>query len=94
LADGGRLDEALSACQAHLAECGPSADLFSLMGVIRQARRETDDAIRCYERALYLDRKHAEALTHLMLLFRERGDHAQADRLQRRLERVNPGGET
>jgi chemotaxis protein methyltransferase WspC len=93
LADSGRLDEALAACQARLAESGPSADLFGLMGVVRQARHETDEAIRCYERALYLDRGHAESLTHLMLLCRERGDHAQAERLRRRLERAGRGGE-
>jgi chemotaxis protein methyltransferase WspC len=94
LADGGRLDAALAACQALLAQSGPSAALLSLMGVIRQARHEADDAVRCYEQALYLDRKHPEALTHLMLLCQERGDRAQAERLRRRLERVDPGGET
>jgi chemotaxis protein methyltransferase WspC len=93
LADAGRLDEALVACQTQLAQSEPTADLFSLMGVIHQARGETEDAVRCYERALYLERKHSEALTHLMLLSRERGDHVQAERLRRRLERISPGGE-
>jgi chemotaxis protein methyltransferase WspC len=91
-ADGGRLAEALLSCQEQLACVGPSADLYSLMGVIHQARQEEEEAVRCYHRALYLEPEHAEALRHLMLLSQERGDGVQAERLRRRLERVAPGG--
>jgi chemotaxis protein methyltransferase WspC len=93
-ADSGRLAEALASCQEQMARAGPSADLYSLMGVIHQARRENDEAVGCYERALYLEREHTEALAHLMLLSQERGDGAQAERLRRRLERVGSGGDT
>ena len=92
LADVGRLDEALAACRACLG--GPSADLFALLGVLHQARGEADEAARCFERALYLEPGHRDALTHLMLLRRERGDHAQAALLQRRLGRAAAGGDT
>jgi chemotaxis protein methyltransferase WspC len=92
LADSGRLDEALAACQACLSR--PSAGLFALMGVLHQARRQPDEAVRCFQQALYLDPAHRDALTHLMLLRREQGDHAQAALLQRRLERASPGGVT
>jgi chemotaxis protein methyltransferase WspC len=91
-ADSGRLVDALASCQEHLARFGPAADLYSLMGAIHQARREKDEAIRCYQRALYLEPEHPEALTHLMLLAQEQGDQTQAERLRRRLERVAPGG--
>ena len=90
-ANGGRLADALASCQEQLALVGPSADLYSLMGVIYQARQEKDEAVRCYERALYLEPGHAEVLRHLMLLSQERGDGAQAERLRRRLERITPG---
>jgi chemotaxis protein methyltransferase WspC len=63
------------------------------MGVIHQAQRQNDQAVRCYQRALYLEREHAEALAHLMLLSQEQGDDAQAERLRRRLERADAGGE-
>jgi chemotaxis protein methyltransferase WspC len=92
-ADRGRLAEALASCQEELTRVGPSADLYSLMGVIYQARQENGEAVRCYQRALYMNREHPEALTHLMLLVQERGDGAQAERLRRRLERVASGGE-
>ncbi len=92
-ADAGRLDVALAICQMHLNRCGPSPDLFGLMGVLHQARQEKAEAAQCFDRALYLDPAHRESLTHLMLLCRERGDHRQAERLRRRLERVAPEGE-
>lgn len=92
-ADAGRLDDALATCQAHLSRRGPSPDVFSLMGVLHQARQEKAEAARCFDRALYLDPAHRESLTHLMLLCQEQGDHRQAERLRRRLERVAPGGD-
>jgi chemotaxis protein methyltransferase WspC len=92
-ADGGHLDQALATCREHLGRAGPSADLFSLMGALHQARHEADEAFRCFRRALYLDPQHRDALTHLMLCCQERGDHAQAARLRRRLERFAEGGE-
>jgi chemotaxis protein methyltransferase WspC len=72
---------------------GPSADVYSLMGVIHQARQDRDEAVSCFRRALYLNRDHAEALAHLALLSQEQGDDAQSERLRRRLERASPGGE-
>jgi chemotaxis protein methyltransferase WspC len=87
-ADAGRLDDALASCQAHLDRCGPSPDLFGLMGVLHQARHEKVEATQCFQRALYLEPAHHESLTHLMLLCQEQGDHRQAERLRRRLERV------
>jgi chemotaxis protein methyltransferase WspC len=92
-ADSGGLDDALASCQEQLTRFGPSADLYSLMGVVHQARGENDEAVRCYQRALYLEQEHAEALAHLMLLSQERGDAAQAERLRRRLDRAAPGGD-
>lgn len=93
MADQGRLAEALACCNEQLAQSGPSAALYSLMGVIYQAQKDREEAVRCYQRALYLERESVEALTHLMLLYQEQGDDAQAARLQRRLDRVSPGGE-
>ena len=93
-ADSGELSEALQTCQTHLSQSSPSADAFSLLGVIHQARREREEAIRCYQRALYLEPGHRDALTHLMLLCQEQGEHAQADRLRRRLARPASGGDS
>jgi chemotaxis protein methyltransferase WspC len=91
LADAGRLDEALSACRAHLDDAGPGADAFSLLGVILQARGATAEAGDAFRKALYLAPGHREALTHAMLLAAERGDTSRAALLRSRLE---SGGET
>jgi chemotaxis protein methyltransferase WspC len=93
LADGGRLDEALAECQAHLEGGGPSADAYSLLGVIQQARGDRDGAAASFRKALYLDPGHREALTHAMLLSAQRGDAGQAALLRGRLQRIDSGGE-
>jgi chemotaxis protein methyltransferase WspC len=87
-ADAGRLANALASCRAHLAAHGPSADLCSLQGTIHQARHETTEARQCFERALYLQPDHPEALLHLMLLARQQGDQERASLLRTRLERA------
>jgi chemotaxis protein methyltransferase WspC len=93
LADAGRLDEALAQCRAHLGGGMPSADAYSLLGVIHQARGETGAAADAFRKALYLDPDHREALVHAMLLSAQRGDADRAAVLRRRLARVAPGGE-
>jgi chemotaxis protein methyltransferase WspC len=93
LADGGRLDEALAECQASIQGGGPSADVYSLLGVIQQARGDRDGAAASFRKALYLDPDHREALTHAMLLSAQRGDAGQAAALRERMKRVASGGE-
>jgi chemotaxis protein methyltransferase WspC len=87
LADAGQLDQALALCAAEQVTAGPSAELFALLGLLHQARREPAEAADCYRKALYLDPDHGEALTHLMLLSEQEGDRDQAARLRRRLTR-------
>jgi chemotaxis protein methyltransferase WspC len=87
LADAGRLDDALTSCEAALANACPSAGLYALLGVVHQARQESDAAERCFRKALYLQPDHPEALLHLMMLSEQRGNRAEAARLRRRLER-------
>ncbi|HEY7329270.1 MAG TPA: CheR family methyltransferase [Gemmataceae bacterium] len=93
-ADVGMLDKALQSCQEHLSIAKPSADAYSLLGVILQARKERKQAVECFRKALYLDPQHDEALLHLSLLYQESGDEAAAKLLRRRLERKGAGGET
>jgi chemotaxis protein methyltransferase WspC len=93
-ADLGQFDAAFSACQACLDRSEPSADVFGLLGVLHQARQQTEEAMRCFERALYLNPEHRDSLTHLMLLCQEQGDLTQSARLRRRLERIVSGGES
>jgi chemotaxis protein methyltransferase WspC len=92
LADSGALAPAIAACLAELQQAGPSADAYSLLGILRQAAHEEDEAGRCFQKALYLDPDHEEALEHLLLWCQARGDQAQAERLRQRLARVRQRG--
>jgi chemotaxis protein methyltransferase WspC len=91
LADEGKLAESLACCRALLRRGAPSAALYSLLGVVHQARHEGAEAVRCFEKALYLEPEFPEALMHLMLLCRQQGDSARATLLERRLTRARGG---
>jgi chemotaxis protein methyltransferase WspC len=88
LADAGQLREAAALCDAHLAERGPSSDAYYLLGLVRDASGDSERAGACYQRAVYLEPEHVEALMHLALLKEARGDFGSAGRLRDRARRV------
>ncbi|MFO0797429.1 MAG: CheR family methyltransferase [Gemmataceae bacterium] len=87
LADAGNLDAARAACERAL-RAGPSAEWYSLLGVIDLAAGRAGDAESSFRRALYLDPDHREALTHLAVLCEGRGETGPASGLRRRLARL------
>lgn len=91
LADQGALEEAARRCEAHLRAHGASADGFALMGLIRDAGGAAAEAAALYRKALYLDRGHAGALSHLALLLERQGDPAGARLLRERARRGGGG---
>lgn len=78
LADSGRLAEAEAAVKAHVDRHGPTAEAWCLIGVLHDARGDDGGAERAYRKALYLDPKQGEAITHLALLLERRGDPGAA----------------
>lgn len=86
LADRGLFDEAETLCRRYLQEQAPHADVYCLLGLINEAARRLEGAEECYLRSLYLDPGHYEALIHLSLLYRQRGDSRRASLLNRRAE--------
>jgi chemotaxis protein methyltransferase WspC len=88
LADLGELEEAAKCCEAHVLRCGPSADAYYLMGMIRAAAGVLSEADQSYRKALYLDPNHAEALLNLALLLEEQGARAEAKVLRARHSRL------
>ena len=87
LADQGRSEEAAKLCDALIARNGPSAEAFYLLGLVRQALRDRDEAERCFEKAVYLDGRHEEALLALARISEGRGDAKNAEILRRRAVR-------
>jgi len=87
LADAGKLEEAAEMCETHLRDCGPSAQVYYLLGLVRDAGGDPE-AADCYRRALYLDPNHYESLWQMALLLEKNGDTAGARTFKRRAGRV------
>jgi chemotaxis protein methyltransferase WspC len=91
LANTGQLSEARRLCERVLAEAGASPDAYCLLGIINTASGDRDSAIVCFNKSLYLNQSHYEALVHLALLHEQRGEHPAAANLRRRAERARRG---
>jgi chemotaxis protein methyltransferase WspC len=88
LADQGRFIEAARCCEEHLKEHGPSAQVFHLLGLVRDAVGRHADAAEYYRKALYLDPEHQETLLHFALLMESQNNAVEAQRLRTRARRL------
>jgi chemotaxis protein methyltransferase WspC len=88
-ADRGDFAAAEQICAAQLRQHRPSAAVFHLMGLIRDAGGLLPQAAECYRKALYLDHGHRESLLHLALLLEKGGDTASARVLRNRAHRLD-----
>ena len=88
LANLGRHDEAVALCEQFVRQQGPSAPAYYLMGVIHQSVGNRTRGEVCFQKALYLDPGHDEALLALALSAERRGDAAAAAGFRRRAERA------
>lgn len=89
MADSGRLDEAARGVQAYLEKYGSCPEALLLLGLISDARGDDEAAVSHYRKALYLEPANQEAISHLALLLRKKGDHAGARLLDERMRRSN-----
>ena len=87
LADDGHLVEAAELCEQLLETQGPQAQALYLLGLIRDAAGEPEEAERLLRQAIYLDPAHCPAMLHLALVLERRGETQAARRMQARLER-------
>jgi chemotaxis protein methyltransferase WspC len=91
LANAGRLAEARAICQRFVQESGASPDAYCLLGLVHKAEGDGAAAADCFNKALYLDPSHLEALVHLTLWHEQRGEAALAANFRRRAERARRG---
>jgi chemotaxis protein methyltransferase WspC len=88
LADQGQLRDAADCCERNIAQYGPSAEAYYLLGVVQDVSGERDRASECYRRTVYLEPNHVEALIHMALLSERQGDNSSAQRLRERAQRA------
>jgi chemotaxis protein methyltransferase WspC len=89
LANAGKFDAAIDHCKSYLTQNSTSADAYALLGTLFQAKAENAEAERYFRKALYLEPNHYEALVHLALLREHRGDLAEAELLQQRIQKLS-----
>ncbi len=88
LANEGHLDEAALICEPLLRHATYQADAYYLLGLVREAAGNSEEAERLFRKAVYLTPAHAEALIHLGAIASRRGDQQRAQRLKERAARA------
>ncbi|MEH2350269.1 MAG: CheR family methyltransferase [Nostoc sp.] len=88
LADRGRLNEAVKLCNDYLNQNQVSTEGYLLLGQVQQAMSENERAAQSFQKAIYLQPTHEEALTHLALLKEHQGDVDNANLLWQRIHRL------
>jgi chemotaxis protein methyltransferase WspC len=88
MADQGQLTDALELCQAFLDENPVHAEAHFLMGLIHEALHNDGKAEAFFNKAIYLNPEHVEALNHLAFIESRRGNENSAERLRQRAQRI------
>ncbi len=88
LADAGSLAKAIDYCKSYLEQHRASAEAHTLLGTLYQALNHDEQAEQCFQKALYLQPQHYEALVQLALLKESHGDGIGAKRLQERIAKL------
>ena len=89
MADQGQLPKALELCQVFLGENPVHAEAHFLMGLIHEALHNDDKAEAFFNKAIYLNPEHVEALNHLAFIESRRGNENGAERLRQRAQRIS-----
>lgn len=88
LADAGNLEEAAAICEKKLRQNGLSARWYYLLGVIRDCQGQSEEALKFFRKAVYLDPGNAEALIQLSLLAERAGNLDTAANYKRRARMI------
>ncbi len=88
LADQGKLDEAFDLCDSVLHQRPTSVQANFLKGLISQALRNETQAEESFNRTVYLDPNHVDALHYLAFLAEHRNDVQKARLLRQRIDRI------
>ncbi len=87
-ADKGNMEEAMKLCRECLNKDAFNIHAHFLMGLIWHALDDEEKAEACFNKAVYLDPNHDEALSHLAFIVEHRGDRRRAEQLRQRVHRI------
>lgn len=87
LANQGKLEEAASLCKTYLNENSTSAEAYVLLGEIYQGLGNEEESEKSFQKAIYLDPNHYDALMHLALLKEHQGEFSSAQLIRQRIQR-------
>lgn len=87
LANEGRFDEAFSCCTEYVTRNETDAEGYFLLGVLEQARDHLTQAEKLFQKAIYLNPTHYDALLYLSVLANQRHDSKQAQLFLERAKR-------
>lgn len=87
LANEGRFDEAFSCCTEYVTHNETDAEGYFLLGVLEQARDHLAQAEKLFQKAVYLNPNHHDALLYLSVLANQRHDSKQAELFLERAKR-------
>ncbi|WP_413174256.1 CheR family methyltransferase [Anabaena azotica] len=88
LADQGHLPAAIELCNDYIKQNKISVEAYVLLGQLQQAMGKNEDSLQSFQKAIYLQPTHQEALTHLALLKENQGDVVSANILWQRIQRL------
>ncbi|MFN6482870.1 MULTISPECIES: CheR family methyltransferase [unclassified Nostoc] len=88
LANQGQLNEAAKLCNDYLNQNQVSIEAYLLLGQVQQAMAQNEQAERSFQKAIYLQPTHEEALIHLALLREHQGNIGSANILWQRIHRL------
>ena len=91
MADQGQLPEALELCEVFLGENPVHVEAHFLMGLIHEALHDANKAEAFFNRAIYLNPEHVEALNHMAFIELHRGNNNSAERLRQRARGISRG---
>lgn len=89
LADRGMLAEAGRVCFECIKADAANSEAYYLLGVIALAGNDEQQALEHFNKVVYLEPDHADALVHLSLLTEKMGLDGQAERYRQRLARLS-----
>ena len=88
LADQGNLKESLELCEKYLTEDPFHVQAHFLTGLLYNAGNDDKRAEEYFNRTVYLDPNHHEALSHLALIMERRGERERAQHFHYRAQRI------